>query len=224
MRRLSLILALLALCGAFGAASAQASPWTLTTLNLGDGETIFGMHCEPNGFCVGVGQEGVVIQSSAPTAGASAWTIGHVSPGRRPERQPARDLLPVHQPLRRGRLQRRRLDDHQPGRSAPATWTPTKIPKVKSLFGVNCLSESQCVLVGSGGVVVTSSNPTGGPTAWTRTALACRPAAARGHLRRDALRGQLLQRRNLDHQRAAERRLGLDLGRPARGRTADARA
>src|ERR1700759_1234435 len=72
MRRLSLILAVLALLGALGTASAQASPWTLTNLNLGDGETVFGMHCEANGFCVGVGQEGVVIQSSAPTAGASA--------------------------------------------------------------------------------------------------------------------------------------------------------
>ncbi|HXF30198.1 MAG TPA: hypothetical protein VN522_01670, partial [Solirubrobacterales bacterium] len=80
MRRLSLILALLALFGAVGTASAQASPWTLTNLNLGDGETIFGMHCEPSGFCVGVGQEGVVIQSSAPTAGAGAWAVGHVTP------------------------------------------------------------------------------------------------------------------------------------------------
>src|SRR4029077_12571759 len=80
MRRLSLILAVLALFGALGASSAQASPWTLTTLGLGDGETIFGMHCDQNGYCIGVGQEGVVIQSSAPTAGAGAWAIAHVTP------------------------------------------------------------------------------------------------------------------------------------------------
>jgi hypothetical protein len=48
---------------------------------------------------------------------------------------------------------------------------PTKIPKVKKLFGISCISETQCVLVGSGGLVVTSTNPTGGPTAWTRTVL-----------------------------------------------------
>ncbi len=78
MRRLTLLIAAIALIGAIGTASAQASPWTLTNLNLGDSETIYGMSCEASGSCVGVGQEGVVIQSTAPTAGATAWTIGHV--------------------------------------------------------------------------------------------------------------------------------------------------
>jgi hypothetical protein len=170
VRRLSLILAVLALCGAFGGASAQASPWTLTNLDLGDGETIFGMHCEASGFCVGVGQEGVVIQSTAPTAGAAAWAIGHLTPAE----NLASNLRGISCPTAvlcvavdfSGGV----WTTTNPGVGA-AGWTPTKIPKVKSLFGVSCLTESQCVLVGSAGLVVTSSNPTGGPTAWTRTTL-----------------------------------------------------
>ncbi|HKZ12933.1 MAG TPA: hypothetical protein VJL81_03705 [Solirubrobacterales bacterium] len=170
MRRLSLILALLALCGALGTATAQASPWTLTNLNLGDGETIFGMHCEASGFCVGVGQEGVVIQSTAPTAGAGAWAIGHLTPAE----NLATNLRGISCPTATlcvavdfsGGV----WTTNNPGLGA-ASWTPTKIPKAKSLFGVSCVSETQCMLVGSAGLVVTSSNPTGGPTAWTRTTL-----------------------------------------------------
>lgn len=175
MRRLSLILALLAVCGAFGAASAQASPWTLTNLNLGDGETIFGMSCNQTGYCIGVGQEGVVIQSSAPTAGASAWAIGHVTPTE----SMASNLRGISCPTAAlcvavdfsGGV----WTTTNPGLGA-ASWTPTKIPKVRGLFAVTCLSESQCILVGNSGQIVTSTNPTGGPTAWTRTTLAGGPS------------------------------------------------
>ena len=79
MRRLLVLIAVLASFAGFGATSAgAASPWVLTNLNLGDGETIFGMHCEASGFCIGVGAEGVMIQTTAPTAGATAWPVGHV--------------------------------------------------------------------------------------------------------------------------------------------------
>jgi hypothetical protein len=172
VRRLTLLLAVLALLGALGgAASAQASPWTLTTLNLGDGETIFGMHCEPSGFCVGVGQEGVVVQSTAPTAGPSAWTIGHVAVG---SEGLAANLRGISCPSATLCVA---IDfsggvwtTTDPGAGA-ASWTPTKIPKAKALFGIDCQTTTQCVVVGSGGLVLTSSNPTGGPTAWTRYAL-----------------------------------------------------
>ena len=77
-RRLGAALALVGVLSALlGAAGAQAaSPWTLTNLNLGENETIFGLSCEASGFCVGVGEEAVVIQSTSPTGGAGAWTIG----------------------------------------------------------------------------------------------------------------------------------------------------
>src|ERR1700761_7058879 len=81
MRRIALLFALIAAFASVGAPSAQASPWTVTNLNLGDSETIFGMHCEASGFCIGVGAEGVMIQSTAPAAGATAWSVGHVTLG-----------------------------------------------------------------------------------------------------------------------------------------------
>jgi hypothetical protein len=174
VRRLSLILAALALCGAFGAASAQASPWALTNLNLGDGETIFGMHCEPNGFCVGVGQEGVLIQSTAPTAGASAWTVGHLT-GTEGLASNLRGIsCPTATLCVAVDFSGGVWTTTSPGAGA-AAWTATKIPKAKSLFGVNCISENQCVLVGSSGAVITSTNPTGGPSAWTRSAISGGP-------------------------------------------------
>src|SRR6201999_4185165 len=68
-----------ALAAVLGAAGAQASPWTVTNLNLGENETVFGLSCEASGFCVGVGQEAVVIQSSSPTGGVAAWSVGPLS-------------------------------------------------------------------------------------------------------------------------------------------------
>ncbi|HEY2053955.1 MAG TPA: hypothetical protein VGH14_08485 [Solirubrobacterales bacterium] len=176
MRRLALILAVLAaLFVAVGGASAQAaSPWTLTNLNLGDGETIFGMHCEPSGFCVGVGQEGVVIQSTAPTAGAEAWTVGHVTPTENLAANLRGIACPSATLCVAVDFSGGVWTTNDPGAGA-ASWTPTRIPKTKSLFGVACQSPTECVLVGSFGQVVTSSNPTGGPTAWTRTTLPGEP-------------------------------------------------
>ena len=91
-----------------------------------------------------------MIQSTAPTAGASAWTIGHVSLGRRPARQPARDLLPVRHALRRGRLQRRRLDDHRPGRRARPPGRRRRSRKRSRSSASPARATTYCVLVGSG--------------------------------------------------------------------------
>ncbi len=49
------------------------------------------------------------------------------------------------------------------------------IPKTKALFDVSCGATNACVAVGRGGVVVTSANPTGGGSAWTKTTLPGEP-------------------------------------------------
>lgn len=170
MRRLTLLLAVIALFGAIGTSAAQASPWTLTTLNLGDSETIFGMHCEASGFCVGVGQEGVVVQSTAPTAGPSAWSIGHVGVSEELRGNLRGISCPSSSLCVAVDFSGGVWTTTDPGAGA-ASWTGTKIPKAKSLFGVDCVSTTDCVLVGANGLVVTSTNPTGGATAWTRTTL-----------------------------------------------------
>jgi hypothetical protein len=156
---------------AAGAATASASPWTLTNLKLGNGEIIFGMSCQPTGFCVGVGQESIVITSSNPTGGAAAWSISHVNLGEnlrgnlRGVSCPSASLCVAV--------------DFSGGvytTTEPAAggggWKPTRIPKSKSLYGVSCTSPTQCVLVGYNGLVITSANPTGGASAWTSTHLA----------------------------------------------------
>ena len=86
----SLRLALLAGCAAVaiwalpcGSADAAESVWAVTDLNLGAQETLFGMSCDAASACVGVGQEGVVVNSSAPTGGAGAWAISHVALGEK---------------------------------------------------------------------------------------------------------------------------------------------
>lgn len=154
-----------------GAALAAESPWTLTDLGLGSEETLFGMSCQPTGFCVGVGQEGVVVTSAAPTGGAAAWSISHV---------------PLAENLR-GNLRGVSCPsaslcvavDYSGGvytTTEPAAgggaWKATRIPKARSLFGVSCTSPSQCVVVGFGGEILTSSNPTGAAGAWKTTHLA----------------------------------------------------
>lgn len=165
---------LLACLGAvllLGAGTARAeSPWVLTNLNLGPEETLFGMSCQPTGLCVGVGQEGVVVTSSAPTGGAAAWAISHVTLAEnlkgnlRGVSCPSASLCVAV--------------DYSGGvytTTEPATgggaWKATRIPKAKSLFAVSCSSPSQCVVVGRGGLVLTSSNPTGGAAAWATTHL-----------------------------------------------------
>jgi hypothetical protein len=156
-------------------ASAMASPWAQTNLNLGPEETIFGMDCQAGGLCVGVGQEGVVITSAAPTGGVAAWSISHLSL--------AEDL--------RGNLRGISCPSAslcvavdfsggvwtttEPAAGA-AAWTPTRIPKARSLFGVSCSSTAQCVLVGLNGLVISSSDPTGGAAAWTSVQLSESPS------------------------------------------------
>ena len=154
------IAVLAALLGATASAQA-ASPWTITNLNLGENETIFGLSCEASGFCVGVGGEAVLIQSTSPTGGAGAWTIGHVTPAEglqgnlRDVSCPSPSLCVAV--------------DYSGGvwtttdpRAGPGSWQPTKIPKAKSLFDVSCPTSSQCIVVGAAGLVATTSNPTGG--------------------------------------------------------------
>jgi hypothetical protein len=154
-----------------GGAMAVASPWALTNLNLGAEETLFGMFCQPTGLCLGVGQQGVVVTSTAPTGGVAAWSISHVALAEnlrgnlRGVSCPSASLCVAV--------------DYSGGvytttepAAGGAAWKPTRIPKAKSLYGVSCSSPSQCVIVGYGGTILTSSNPTGGAGAWTTTHLA----------------------------------------------------
>jgi hypothetical protein len=171
MRRLLASLAVL-LLWAVGATSAEAatapvvSPWTLTNLRLGGEETLFGMDCEPSGFCVGVGKQGVVVTSSAPTAGAAAWTISHLALGEKLRGNLRGVSCPSSSLCVAVDYSGGIWTTTQPAAGA-AGWAPTKIPTARSLFGVSCSSPTLCVAVGYEGTVITSDNPTGGAADWT---------------------------------------------------------
>jgi hypothetical protein len=174
LRRRLLPCAVAAIWALFAAASAQASPWTITELHLGENETVFAMNCEANGFCIGVGQEGVVIQSSAPTAGGVAWSIGHLTLGEGLRGNLRGISCPSSNLCVAADYSGGVWTTTNPAGGAGA-WQPTKIPKAKSIFDVACTSTSQCVLVGSNGLIVTSSNPTGGTAAWNVTHISEQP-------------------------------------------------
>jgi hypothetical protein len=148
-----------------GTAAAE-SPWVPTNLNLGDEETLFGISCQPSGLCVGVGKEGVVVTSSAPTGGAGAWAITHLTLGENLRGNLRGVSCPSASLCVAVDYSGGVWTTTEPAAGGPA-WKPTRIPKAKSLFGVSCTAPSQCVVVGKGGTVITSANPTGGAAAWT---------------------------------------------------------
>src|ERR1700743_584791 len=161
MRRLVVLLAVLAGFAGFGATSAQASPWVQTNLELGDGETIFGMHCEASGFCIGVGAEGVMIQSTAPTAGAEAWSVGHVALGENLNGNLRGISCPTSSLCIAVDFSGGVWTTTNPG-LGPSSWGPAKIPQRKGPSGISCVSDTSCVLVGNGGVSFPSAHPTSG--------------------------------------------------------------
>ncbi len=165
MTRLRLFLLTAAALWALAAGTAAASPWTLTNLNLGPEETIYGINCQPSGFCVGVGQEGVVIGSATPTAGAAAWSIGHLELAENLRGNLRGVSCPSASLCVAVDFSGGVWTTTEPAAGAPS-WRATRIPKAKSLFGISC-SPSECLLIGSGGLIVRSTNPTGGAAAWT---------------------------------------------------------
>jgi hypothetical protein len=170
-------LALIAVCAAAlwtlsgGVALAATSPWTLTNLNLGPEETLFGMSCQPTGLCVGVGQEGVVVTSTAPTGGVSAWSISHVALAEKLRGNLRGVSCPSASLCVAVDYSGGVYTTTEPAAGGGA-WKATRIPKAKSLFGVSCTSPSQCVIVGYEGEIISSSNPTGGASAWTTAHIA----------------------------------------------------
>jgi hypothetical protein len=168
--RLRILLTLTAALWALAAGTAAASPWTLTNLNLGAEETIYGMNCQPTGFCVGVGQEGVVISSATPTAGAAAWSIGHLELAENLRGNLRGVSCPTASLCVAVDFSGGVWTTTEPAAGA-GSWRATKIPKATSIFAISC-SASECILVGSGGLIVRSTNPTGGASAWTVSHLA----------------------------------------------------
>src|ERR1019366_8664802 len=128
-----------------------------------------GVSCPSSSLCVAVDGAGDVVTSVAPTAGAHAWAVTNVDGlnALSAVSCPSTSLCVAVD--RAGNV----VSSTDPGAGA-AVWTVTSVDQTvtpsgsaASLVDVSCSSESLCVAADDAGNVVTSTNPTGGASAWT---------------------------------------------------------
>lgn len=136
--------------------------WTKELIDPNGMTGLTSMACPTSGLCL-VGDEfGHILTSTDPTAGPSAWNrIKLTSPMVFPP-----EIKGISCPSNAfcvavgGNYIFTSTDP-----TSAASWTQTQIP-FGYFTGVACPSAALCVAVESGGNVVTSTNPTGGPGAW----------------------------------------------------------
>jgi hypothetical protein len=148
-----------------------ASAWAAT--NVDGSNSVTGVSCPSTSLCVAVDNVGNVLTSTVPTGGASAWTASHVDPTGS-----FTGVSCVSAPLcvavdSSGDV----VTSTDPTGSASA-WTVTQVENEaqppglhvhNKLTSVSCPSVSLCVAVDLFGSALTSTNPTGGASAWTVT-------------------------------------------------------
>jgi hypothetical protein len=172
---------------------ALASPWTTAQLPGAAGKVfLLGVSCPSQELCVAVGTNNLIASSTDPTGGSSAWRFVYAGEGPSP-------FIPPSNPVISGRQiqgvscpstglcvavtdQGNIYSSTQPTGPASA-WRVTPIEEGGGnthLEGVSCPSASLCVAVSGGrnltglnnsGKVFTSTNPSGGATAWHSTQL-----------------------------------------------------
>jgi hypothetical protein len=148
---------------------AWAAPFTIdhAAINAGIGP----LSCPSASLCVAIASEHLV-SSTRPAAGASAWKDIAVS-----NAGAAVDMLDVSCPSTALCVAIDHAGDvvtsTDPGAASP-TWTVSHVDSntvgaytADSLLAVDCPTTSLCVATDAVGDVVTSTDPAGGPTAWT---------------------------------------------------------
>lgn len=132
------------------------------------GGTLDAVSCATESLCVVVGYEGSVYVSTDPTGGASAWSVGDVN-----EDRSATHLTAVSCPSAslcvavsggRGEAAGRVVTSRSP---ASGRWQTAQLGGSPDLRGVSCATPSLCVAVGKEGRIFTSTDPTGGASAWS---------------------------------------------------------
>jgi PQQ-like domain len=120
--------------------------------------------CPTVSFCVAVDSTGHVLSSGNPASGRSGWQRMSVDPSvLEAVSCPSRSLCVA------GDFDGNVIwGDPVGGASA---WKRARIDPGNQVTGIACPTESLCVAVDSAGNVITSSNPTGGSSAWTLTRL-----------------------------------------------------
>jgi hypothetical protein len=137
-----------------------ASPpiWEITKLN--EPFDLRAVSCASASLCVAVGLEGNILSSTDPTGGAGAWDVA---------RQPAGDRMLNGVSCPSPSL----CVTGNPGQmltsTAPAggAWHAVSAGSGLPVTAVSCPSVDACMAVTNNADVITSTDPTGGPAAWS---------------------------------------------------------
>lgn len=141
-----------------------AAAWQET--DLGESFDLRAVSCSTPNLCVATGADGELVGSADPTGGRSAWsTLG--APGGAELLQTIScisglclsgngggDLLTSTSPLE------------------PSSWQGRRGGGSVLITGTSCPSTSACLAVDANGHIFTSTDPTGGSSAWTSTVVA----------------------------------------------------
>jgi hypothetical protein len=127
--------------------------------------------CASESLCVAVGFEGSAVVSRDPTGGASAWHLANVNKGGGAATHfnsvscPSTTLCVAAAVDRHGATpwEGRILTTTDP---LAGEWQTTQLSGSLELTGISCSGPTLCVAVARGGKIVTSTNPTGGASAW----------------------------------------------------------
>ena len=171
-----------------GKPAGGASAWTVTHVDP-EFEGLSAVSCPSVSFCVAVGPHDVA-SSTNPAGGASAWTVtaqndvylAGVSCG-----SPAL-CVAITDGSNEIYTSRKPTDGASAWTVFPVTtsipwdcgrYTPTWDCQAR-LTGVSCMSNSLCVAVDGNGDVITSRNPTAGPSAWAFARVEASPPGGNG--------------------------------------------
>jgi hypothetical protein len=137
--------------------------------------------CPKTSFCVAVDNKGNSLSSTHPTGGAPAWKF-HAGVDSTNALEavscPSTKLCVAVDNAVSAKSFGRVLTSTKPTASTP--WKVQLVDKSSNFpepFGVSCPSTSLCVVVDDNGYAFTSTRPTGGKTAWKRSAHTVDPRA-----------------------------------------------
>ena len=136
-----------------------ATAWTITAL-----ETpldLLGVSCASASLCVAVDNEGRIVASTNPTGGPSAWQSVGVPAGSSSLNGVS---CPSHALCVTGNAGQM-ITSTDPADAA--SWKAASAGTGLPVKGVSCVSTSACAAVDNNADVITSTDPTGGPDAWS---------------------------------------------------------
>jgi hypothetical protein len=127
-----------------------------------------GVSCAGESLCVAVGYEGSVFVSTDSTGGANAWSIGEVNEGHGATHLtgvscPSPSLCVAVSGGSNNSNGGKVLTSTDP---AAGHWQASELGSSLDLRGVSCGTPSLCVAVAKEGRIFTSTDPTGGASAW----------------------------------------------------------